>query len=305
MRFHFLLTNHYPYGCYKIEDIVLPIAAGLAELGHRITYGFDDDVPPWPAVNLLVEFFNDPAVVDQVIRLRGAKDRYCFGLIGHEDVAEAAIMDHPNFPDRRPNLERLMPHLDFGWTIVPCDYAMFDGGERMRFLEFGYAETLRRDPPMPSDLDVVFYSDLGPRRVPLYNELVQRGLRVSATFGVLPDFVKFDQLERARVMADVRRADDVRFGAPTRVAAALHRGISIVAERSEPGPLDRLYRYTLTCEIGEFLDRCQQMALAPAGREFGLAAREMFRQETSMRANLRRVMDRQVFAELAAAPPAG
>ena len=59
MRFHFLLTNHYPFGCYQIEDIVVPVAAGLAELGHTITYGFDGDIPPWPVINLVVENFNN------------------------------------------------------------------------------------------------------------------------------------------------------------------------------------------------------------------------------------------------------
>lgn len=305
MRFHFLLTNHYPYGCYKIEDVVLPIAAGLAELGHRVTYGFDDDVPPWPALNLLVEFFNDATIVDQVIRLRKGKERHCFGLIAYEDLADATVMAHPSFPDRLPNLRRLLPHLDFGWTIVPCDYSQIEGGERMRFLELGYAEALRRDPPMPRDTDVVFYSDLGPRRVPLFNQLVQRGLRVSATFGALPEFVKFDVLDCAKVMADARRADSVRFLAPTRIAAALHGGNAIVSEQFDQSELAKLYRYTIACEPAEWLDTCQNVARSPAVREFAEAAREAFRRETSMRENLRRVMDRPLFAELTATAEAG
>lgn len=305
MRFHFLLTNHYPYGCYKIEDIVAPIAAGLAELGHRITYGFDDDVPPWPAVNLLVEFFNEPTVVDQVLTLRRAgRERYCFGLVAYEDLADPSVMANPNFPERLPNLERLLPMLDFGWSIVPCDYSGLGGGERIRFLELGYAETLRRDPGLPRDTDVVFYSDLGDRRVPLFNELVRRGLRVSATFGVLPDFVKFDLLDTAKVMADARRSEAVRFLAPTRIVAALHGGQAVVSERFDQSPLSKLYRYVMACEPGEWVETCRQVAQSPAAAELGQAAREAFRRETSMPDNLARVMDLPVFAELANAAPA-
>lgn len=302
MRFHFLLTNHYPYGCYKIEDIVVPIAAGLAELGHAVTYGFDDDVPPWPAVNLLVENFNDPAVVDQVIGLRAqGRARYCFGLIGHEDVADPTVMAHPGFPDRRHNLGRLMPHLDFGWTIVPCSYADLPGGERMQFLELGYVEALRRDAGAPRLTDVVFYSDLGERRVPMYNQLVSRGLSVSATFGLLPEFAKSIILDDARVMADARRSETVRYLAPTRIVIGLHRGMAIVSERFDQSALAGLYRYTVACEPGEFLETCYLVARSPAAQELGEKTREAFRRETSMRANLQRVMAQPVFAELAVA----
>src|SRR5579859_8145783 len=92
MHFHFLLTNHYPYGVYKIEDHVKLISGGLAALGHKVTYGFDDDVAPWPSLNLLVEFFNRSPVVDQVIGLKAASTRYAFGLLCHEDLQDA-VMD--------------------------------------------------------------------------------------------------------------------------------------------------------------------------------------------------------------------
>ena len=299
MRFHFLLTNHFRYGCFRIEDICVPIATGLGALGHTVTYGFDDDVPPWPAVNLLVENFNNPALVEQMERLRAGPQRFCFGLVGHEDIADAGVFANPSFPGRRPHLERALQLVDFGWTIVPCDYTATPGGERMRFLEYGYAPELRHDASLPRDIDVLFYSELGPRRLPLFNALVSRGLKVEASFGLLPAFFVQDLIDRAKVVADIGRADGLRFLTPTRICAALQRGATVLSEQIDKSRLARLYRYTAPVSIDDFVDTAVMVARSEQGPEIGLKAREMFAAETSMAANLRRVMDHQVFAELA------
>lgn len=299
MRFHFVLTNHYPYGCYRIEDIVVPIAAGLAELGHNVTYGFDDDIPPWPVVNVVVENFNNPALVDEMARRRSGATRYCFGLIAHEDPQDDTVFAHPDFPDRRRNLERALSLIDFGWMIVPGLYPELRPGVSLRLLEFGYVAALRRNSVLPRDIDVLFYSDLGPRRLPLFNTLVQRGLSVSASFGILPDYLKFELIDRARVVADVRRDDRVRCLTPTRIAAALHAGVAVVAEQYDTGPLSGLYRYVVPTDMAEFLDTCVAVARSPKAMELGATLRAQFARETSMAANLQAAMGDAVFAELA------
>lgn len=299
MRFHFLLTNHYPYGCYRIEDIVVPIAAGLGELGHTVSYGFDDDIPAWPAVTLVVENFNDPAIVEEIARRRASPERYCFGLIAHEDIADPTIFADERFPDRRPNFERVLALVDFTWTIVPCDYGGLEGGDRVRFLEYGYTSALRRDTGLPRDLDVLFYSDLGPRRVPLFNELVTHGLSVAATFGMLPEYMKYDLIDRSRVIADARRHDGVRFLAPTRIVTALHAGVIVVSEQHDKSPLASLYRYVMPATDSEFLDLCTGMARNPEVQSVGAMTREAFARETSMARNLKGVMAAPLFAELA------
>ncbi len=302
MRFHFLLTNHYPYGVYRIEDHVRLIGGGLAALGHKITYGFDDDVAPWPAINLLVEFFNQSPVVEQVIGLKaGKKERYAFGLICTADLQDGSLMDDPAFPDRRPSLERILPHMDFAWTAVPCDYGALAGGDRVRFLEYGYVPSLRRPDILPRDIDVLVYGGLGERRTPLFNALVQRGLSVSATTGILPGYFKNDLLDRARVVLDVRRLDTVRFLSPSRLCMALHAGAAVVSETFDGGPLSRFYQYTAPVRFEEIVDVCATVARADACLELGRVARDAFARETSMTANLRRVMDLPVFEEAEAA----
>ncbi len=300
MHFHFLLTNHYPYGVYKIEDHVKLIGGGLSALGHKVTYGFDEDVAPWPGVNLLVEFFNRSSVVDQVIALKASRTRYIFGLICHEDLQDA-VMDDPDFPDRRRGLEGILPHMDFVWTVVPSDYAGLAGGERVRYLEYGYVPSLRRPNVLTRDIDVLFYGFVGPRRGPVFNALVQRGLRVSMTTGILPGYFKNDLLDRARVVADVRRSDHARFLAPSRLATVLHGGVALVVERFDAGPSSVFYPYTANAPMAEFVDLCERVARADQCLALGAAAREEFASHTSMADNLRRVMDLPVFEELVVA----
>lgn len=300
MHFHFLLTNHYPYGVYKVEDHVKLIAGGLAALDHKITYGFDDDVVPWPGVNLLVEFFNHSPVVDQVIALKASRTRYAFGLICPEDLQDAA-MDDPNFADRRPSLERLLPHMDFVWSIVPSDYSALAGGERVRYLEYGYVPSLRRSSALTRDIDVLFYGFVGLRRGPVFNALVQRGLRVAMTTGILPGYFKNDLLDRARVVADMRHSEAARFLAPARLCTVLHAGVAIVAERFDAGPLSTFYQYTANAPMAQFLDLCERVARADQCLALGEAARSQFAAGPSMAAHLRRVMDLPIFDELAGA----
>jgi hypothetical protein len=300
MHFHFLLTNHYPYGVYKVEDHIKLIGGGLAALGHGVTYGFDDDVVPWPGVNLLVEFFNFSPVVDQVIALKTSSDRYAFGLICYEDLQDRAVMDDPAFADRRPSLERLLPHMDFGWTVVPSDYSGLAGGDRVRYLEYGYVPALRRTDVLMRDIDVLFYGFVGPRRGPLFNALVQRGLRVSMTTGILPGYFKNDLLDRARVVVDVRRSEEVRFLAPARLATILHAGAVIVVEQFDAGPTATFYPYTANAPFAEIVDLCVRVARSDQCLALGAAARDEFAAHTSMADNLRRVMDMPVFEELRA-----
>jgi len=301
MRFHFVLTNHYPFGVYKIEDHIKLIAGGLVDLGHKVTYGFDDDIAPWPAVNLLVEFFNDSPVVDQVIGLKRSSTRYAFGLVCTEDLQDASVMDHPDFPGRRSSLERLLPYMDFGWTVVPSDYSGLAGGDKMRFLEYGYVPSLRRQDILQRDIDVLFYGFVGPRRMPLFEAFAARGLSVSMTTGILPGYFKHDLLDRARVVTAARRSEDARFLAPAGIATVLHAGVAIVCEKFDTSPLASLYQYVAAVDFREVVNMTERVARSDQCLALGAAGREAFAQQTSMARNLRRAMDTPLFEEAAAA----
>jgi hypothetical protein len=299
MRFHFLLTNHYPYGCGTIEDYLTPIAAGLTELGHNVTYGFDDDVVAWPDINLLVEFFNDPAVVDQVIALKTGRTRHCFGLICPYDVEDPRLMADADFPDRRPNLDRLLPYIDFVWTLVPNSFEPLLNADQVRRLRYGYVAALRRNSPLPRDIDVVLYGDPGGRRGQVFAALAGRGLKVDATFELSPAYVRLELIDRARVVLDMP-AREARFLNPPQIVMPLLAGRAVVSENFDTSPLAELYRYTAAAGLQELVDLCVTIARSGRADELGATSRDSFAQETSMAANLQQIMDLPVFAELAA-----
>jgi len=304
MHFHFQLANHYFGGLYLIEDIVTPVVWGLRARGHRVTMGFLPDLPAWPSVAVLLEFFNKDDIVDGFLQWKSEPgERKCVGLICTEDIQDKLVMEKPEHPGRRRNLLRILPHCDFVWPIVPSDYAAHVPPERLAFLDFGYVHALRRDglPAGERDIDVLLYGSVNERRSRVLEGLRKKGLKVAATRGLLPDYMRDNLIGRAKVVLDVRRADDVKYTSPSRICTALQMGATLVSERFDTSRLGSLYRYTEACAFEEIVERCWALAQAPDCLERGLAARERFRQDTSMADNLGRAMNLPIFAELAAA----
>jgi hypothetical protein len=304
MHFHFQLANHYFGGLYLIEDIVTPVVWGLRERGHRVTMGFLPELPPWPSIVLVMEYFELDHVTEGFLQWRNdPSERKCVGLICTEDISDRLVMDHPDYPGRRRNLLRVLPHCDFVWPIVPSDYHEHVPAERLSFLDFGYVDALRRDglPANERDIDVLLYGSLNDRRRGVLDELKKRGLKVAATRGLLPDYMRDNLIGRARVVLDLKRADDVKFTSPSRICTAVQMGATLVSEKFDTSRMASLYAYTQACAFDEVVDRCCALALAPDCLELGLAARERFNRETSMADNLGQAMALPIFAELAAA----
>lgn len=303
MHFHFQLANHYFGGLYLIEDIVAPIAWGLRALGHRVTMGVLPDLPSWPSVVLLLEYFNRDGAVDETLNWRNSEGRKCLGLICTEDIDDKLVMENPEHPGRRRNLLRILPHCDFVWPLVPCDYGAYVAADRLSFLDLGYVEALHRDPAPPGggrDLDVLLYASMNERRQRVVDALRARGLAVAASRGLLPDYMRDNLIGRSRVVLDVKRGDAVKYTSPSRICTALQMGATLVSERFDTTRLGELYRFTQACDFDEVVDRCAELARAPDCLAFGQEARERFRRERPMTDNLRRAMDLPVFRELAA-----
>jgi hypothetical protein len=304
MHFHFHLANHYFSGLYMVEDAVTPVVAALRAQGHRVTLGFLPDLPSWPSVIIMLEFFHKDQDVEAFLQWgRDPANRKCLGLICTEDINDRLVMERPEHPDRRRNLLRILPHCDFVWPIVPSNYEAFVPAERLAFLEFGYVEALRRDglPAAERDLDVLLYGSMNERRRRVLDQLAKRGLKVAATRGLLPDYMRDSLIGRAKVVLDLRRGDQVTFTSPTRICTAVQMGATLVAEKFDTSRLGALYGYTQACAVDEIVERCCELVRAPECLELGLAARERFARETSMADNVRRAMSLPIFADLAAA----
>lgn len=304
MHFHLQLANHYFGGLYLIEDIVAPVVSGLRTSGHEVTMGMLPDLPTWPSVVLLIEFFNKDDVVDSFLQWRNDPSaRKCVGLICTEDIDDMLVMGKPEHPGRRRNLLRVSPQCDFVWPIVPSDYDKYVVPERLAFLDFGYVEALRREglPPPQRDIDVLLYGSINDRRRSVLEKLTARGLKVAATRGMLPDYMRDSLIARSRVVLDMRRGDDVKFTSPTRICAALQMGATVVSEKFDTSRLNFLYAYTHAAPFEDLVETAAEIARRPDCIELGLAARERFARETSMTGNLERAMRLPIFAELAAA----
>ncbi len=300
MHFHLQLANHYFGGLYLIEDIVTPIVWGLRALGHRVTMGIFPNLPERPSVVLALEFFNRDNVTDDYLRWRAETgSRFCMGLICTEDIDDKLVMEKPEHPHRRQNLIRVLPHFDFVWPLVPCDYGRYVEADRLSFLDFGYIEALRRDVPAgPRDIDVLLYGSVNDRRRKVIDELKRRGLTVAATRGWLPDYMRDALIGRAKVVLDLKRGDEVKYTSPSRICTALHMGATVISERFDVSRLGRLYEYTEACGFEEIIDRCEAVVRAPDCLARGLDARERFKAGTSMTGNLRSAMDLPIFREL-------
>ncbi len=302
MHFHFHLANHYFAGLYRIDDIVCPIVEGLRALGHRVTSGILPDLPSWPSAVVIQEFFDREGSVEEVLGWKlGPGPRKCLGLICTEDLNDDLVMGDPRWPRRRASLLRILPHCDFVWTIIPGGYEAHVPPERLAFIDYGYVEALRRDgwPAAARDIDVLFYATINERRRRLYEALQGHGLRVAATRGFLPDYIRFNLISRSRIVLDVRRGEDVRFTSPSRIAAALHTGSTVVSETFDTSRLGNLYRYTEARPFSEIEECCVALSRAPDVIERGLAARARFGSETSMARNLRPALDLPVLREVA------
>lgn len=301
MHFHFQLANHYPFGLHRLDDILHPILMGLRAAGHRVTSGVLPDLPDWPSITMLIEFFDRPGAAEEVIAWKTSGPRKCLGLLCTEDLADDLVMRDARYPRRRDSLLRLLPQCDFVWELVPGSYAAQVPDERLAFVEYGYVESLRRDglPMAERDIDVLFYATVNERRRRLADALTARGFSVQATRGQLPDYIRRNLMARSRLVLDVRRGEEVRYTSPSRICAALQMGLTVVSERFDTSRLGALYPYTEACAFDEVVQRCAALARAPDIVERGRHARERFQRETSMADNLRRAMALPVFAELA------
>jgi len=308
MIFNFVLANHHETSLNSLGDLVEPICQGLEQCGHHvIRYGID--LHQAPAVNVLVEFFKDDAIVDDFLRFkRDHGDRFVLGLIGTEDPDDRLVMD--NYPNRRRNLERIAAAADFVWTLLPVEefYRQICGADRVRLLRYGFSERCVEPDmigdPKWRDIDAVLYGNAHPYRQRIVDALAAHGLTCVCTQReAYPDYVAADLIRRAKVLLDVRRGPEVRYLSPTRILRGLHSGTMVLSERFDAGPLSYLYDYTVASPYDELAERCHALIKSGGFVERGFAALAKFRAETSMRDSMARALEVPALRRLLAAEP--
>ena len=306
MIFNFVLANHHETSLNSLSDLLEPIYQGLEAGGHHVIR-FGIDLHQAPVINVMVEFFKDDPLVDDLLRYkREFGDRFVFGLLGTEDPEDELVMRH--YPNRRPNLQRLAVAVDFVWTLLPVEpyYEAICGAGRVASLRYGFCEgyvepDIIGDPSW-RDIDVILYGNSYPYRDRIAQALKASGLRcVGTQREAYPDFVAADMVRRAKILLDIRRSADVRFLSPTRIMRGLHSGTAVVSERHDESPLAYLYDYVSTSAYDELADRCVEIIKSGRYVDMARVALDDFRAKTSMAANVAAALELPIFERLKAA----
>lgn len=286
MRFNFFLKNHHVSGVASLEDIIRPIAAGLLEGGHSVQFEYNQLYPrPW--INIIFEYFPSPDLVESIrIEKERLGDQLILGMIGTEDLADTISMGAKGEQKRLYALKDAFSLFDFIWTIVPPDeYNMLlDGRRTAHFLPLGHCPSLVGGPSSDQTIDVVLYGKLNRWRAPVVHRIVKAGSNVQATFGDMPEYLRFNMIQRAKLVLDMRRGDVVRYLSPSRICASLHNGSIVVSENFDTTSLSTYYRYAVPAAYDELADTCLNLISDDEGRLAKAAElRTRFAEETSMR----------------------
>lgn len=306
MIFNFFLGNHHANALNSLGDLLQPIYEGLIEAGHHVI-GFATGMRPAPAVNVLVEWFENDPFADELLRTKAQQgDAFIFGVLCTEDLADALVMDPAKYPRRLANLRRILPVADFVWTLLPQQDLLqpLCKPGHVALVEYGFTESCaERDivrAAVRRDVDAVLYGNESPYRLRIVEGLKGHGLTCFVSYReVWPNFMMDDLIRRAKVLIDMRRGPNVRFLSPTRIVKGLHSGTAIVSERFDASAISSLYAYTEACPYDTMVDTCVRIIKSGTYVERGLAAQARFRAETSMRANMTRALVPPVFGRLA------
>ncbi len=303
MIFNFILRNHHDTSLNSMADLLQPIWHGLRENGHQVI-GFGTRFYKPPAVNVLVEFFNEDPFVDGLLRLKQEQgEGMILGLICTEDPQDGMVMN--DFPNRRPNLERILSVVDFVWTLLPVReyYERAGVSDRTRVLRYGFSPgCLDRDlitDPLRRDLDAVLYGNEHGRRATVAAAIRQRGVGCVVTYREFyPGFMTDDLLRRSKLVLDLRRGEQVRFLSPTRIVKALHSGALVLSERFDTSEIAGLYDYTVTCAYEEMAERAVDLVRSGDAVALGLETLSRFKAGPSMASNIAAAMTLPVFDRL-------
>lgn len=231
MRFFLTIWNHHPKAHDILQDIVLPIAAGLRDLGHEVEIGV---TPPQRGVtNVVIEYFRDPWILD---RLKGLD----YVLVGTEYADGGGFNGKRTrtWVKRWQGFVALAPAARAIWVI--CD----DGAEGYRHLaptaqiSLGWSSSLETPPSSgPRRFDLYAYGKLtSPARRATLDQLGSR-LRVAAT--QLSSRQERDDLLQASLFSyGFRPYQSVAFASTSRIVASLMQSVPVLQERVDrPSPL--------------------------------------------------------------------
>ena len=224
MRFFLTIWNHHPKAHDILQDIVLPIVAGLRDLGHEVEVGATP--PRRGVVNIVIEYFRDPWILR---RLRGLD----YVLVGTE-LADGEGFNHKRtatWIKRWNGFVELAREARAIWVI--CD----DGADGYRHLgptaqiSLGWSPSLETPPSaQPREFDIYAYGKLSSSARQDTLARLRARLRVAAT--QLSSRAERDTLLQNSLFSyGFRPYQSVGFASTSRIVASLMQSVPVLQER--------------------------------------------------------------------------
>ena len=247
--------NHSDVGQRSLEDVFGIFGHQCRAIGHEIVWETTNAsfYTPEQGINVVVEGFTPSAItVIKAAYERGAR----FIMLATEEPTDKGfnhgtqkemIERQVIFPEAAKYFEGIL-HLVPGDDITRW-YNQFAPSA---YIELGYAPTLvRRDTIIP-DYEFGFYGSLTPRRLKILKKMANRcgspkAIKIVADFKSQED--RDQQMQRAKVILQVRKFDEMGLVSSSRCNTALCIGRPVVAEpHLLSKPWDEVVTFTSSME---------------------------------------------------------
>ena len=280
MLFNILTLNHGDADAIsRLAPIIDYVRRTLSRCGHEVIV--EHTALHKRAVNVFLEHFLDREGIETLIAMK-ASQGLTVGVIATELIVGGTIpyAEHgltyegdkrAAIRNRIDNFNRLAPHLDFIWCLLPRTTEEYRG--RCPIVEtfpvghvYATPDDLRRS---PRDIDVFFFGAATPHRLRVLDLLRQRGISPVTVGRAFPKgwaaSSELDSLlDRAKIGLNLtlhaytdRDPVDPRFASCHRVPEMLEHRVCIV---SEPIPLDNHYaEYMISMPPEDIAETCQRL----------------------------------------------
>ena len=255
MRFHVNMFNHSDIGQRSLEDVVGIFGHQLRALGHQAIWdtGNTGFIRGSDGVNVLVEGFvpsHEPIIA--AARQQGCR----FLILATEEPTDRGFNHgtQEEMVKRQRDFHCVAKYADGIFYLVPGDHCQkfFSQFAPSYYLELGYAPSLVRKQMVVPEYDFGFYGSLTRRRHAILKKLANRINSVKAV-KIVADFKTQEerdvQMQRAKVIVQIRKFDKMGLVSTSRCNTALSLGRPVVAEPHDLSkPWDEVVRFSSSME---------------------------------------------------------
>lgn len=239
LRFNIVYGNH--GSGENIQDLLMFLKLAAESAGHRADLG---RAPVRGCCNVLIECFEDPPFVQQVMAMRDETTR--FVVVGTEYITgttfnDMCLEDGSHYGNaglwrrRYANFLYVSQICDAGWVVASDQVGNYKAAtmlERVLHLPFGFVEghhPASHRPEGEKDIDFLFTGNLTEYRRDILSALAGRS-NVQFLKAMTPEYVRRDHVGRARICLNLRQSRQWRYASPLRMHYHLVNSSPLISE---------------------------------------------------------------------------